>query len=448
MSNIFKKKFIVKTLVILLLFVSSITAKPKPSDAVIIITYCVCSACCSCQTTVGIWDPILWNEDWITINTHMHTELLLHRQIWFDQTYWQQYILPAFMQMGIQLAAVGMEQVMAIGMFMDASEQLESQRLLQELHARANKDYHPSIGMCEFGTRMKSLVSSERKGEMSSLILSKRSTDRFLGNKDTGASGGQKDDIKIRMSAFQETYCDPSNNNGGLAYICPNNNPSASPDRNRRSRFNKDVDYQRTVDYPLTIDFNLTSGGAASDGDAEIIALSNNLYGFDSFNGVDDPKDIRYEGWNTNDLQKAYLDMRSVVAKTKVAENSYNAIVALKAEGTDGSKPFIEAYLKELGVPAAEVGSFLGVNPSYHAQMEILTKKAYQSPVFYTNLYDKPANVERKGVALQAISLIQKFDLLKSYLRTEASLSILLELSVDQLQREVEDNIKALGNNL
>ena len=73
--------------------------------------------------------------------------------------------------------------------------------------------------------------------------------------------------------------------------------------------------------------------------------------------------------------------------------------------------------------------------------MEVLTKKIYQNPDFYTNLYDKPANVERKGVALQAIGLMQKFDLFKSYLRNEASLSILLELAVMDLQEEVENEI-------
>ena len=71
--------------------------------------------------------------------------------------------------------------------------------------------------------------------------------------------------------------------------------------------------------------------------------------------------------------------------------------------------------------------------------MEILTKKIYQNPDFYTNLYDKPANVERKGVALQAIGLMQKFDLFKSNLRSEASLSVLLELAVIDLQKEVEN---------
>jgi hypothetical protein len=79
------------------------------------------------------------------------------------------------------------------------------------------------------------------------------------------------------------------------------------------------------------------------------------------------------------------------------------------------------------------------IGPSYYAQMEVLTKKIYQNPDFYTNLYDKPANVERKEVAMQAIGLMQKFDLFKSYLRTEASLSVLLETSIQDLQDKVQD---------
>ncbi len=435
-----KNKIIITTFLVLLAFSSMSLLATKNAEA-------ACCSCCKCMDSVHPLDTQEWITDWIEINLHLHIELLLHQQIWFDQTFWQQYMLPAFMQMGNQLAAVGAEQVMAIGMFIDAKEQMEAQRLLQELHAKANKEYHPSIGMCEFGTRIKSLASSERKGEMSGLILSERSLDRFLGNKDTGVSGGQKDDIMIRLGAFQDKYCDPSNHNGGLEYICPNNIASANPNAARKDRFNKDIDYQRTIQNPWTIDFNLTSGGLPSKGDEDVIAMSNNLYGFDSFNRANFKK-LKNNGWQTNKLQKAYLNMRSVIAKTKVAENSFNAIVALKAEGSTGSYSFLKAYLEELGVPAAEINGFLGANPSYNAQMEILTKKAYQSPTFYTNLYDKPANVERKGVAIQAIGLMQKFDLLKSYLRTEASLSILLELSVDQLQRQVEDNIKALGNNL
>ena len=104
----------------------------------------------------------------------------------------------------------------------------------------------------------------------------------------------------------------------------------------------------------------------------------------------------------------------------------------------------MEHILTELGVPATEALDMLGENPSYYAQMEILTKKIYQNPDFYTNLYDTPANVERKTVALQAIKLIQKFDMLKSYLRGEATVSVLLELAVVNLQNEIEDQIREL----
>jgi hypothetical protein len=147
------------------------------------------------------------------------------------------------------------------------------------------------------------------------------------------------------------------------------------------------------------------------------------------------------------------MELRSIVAKRSVAENSYNAIAAMKSDGSTAldaggnvvpmnARIFLEPVLTELGVPAAEVLALIGENPSYYAQMEILTKKVYQNPDFFTSLYDTPANVDRKLVSLQAIKLMQKFDLFKSFLRNEASFAVLLELAVVDLQREIEDQIK------
>ena len=45
----------------------------------------------------------------------------------------------------------------------------------------------------------------------------------------------------------------------------------------------------------------------------------------------------------------------------------------------------------------------------------------------------------------KTIKLMQKFDILKSFLRGEASISILLELAVVDLQTEIEDQIQAIG---
>ncbi|HEY8192131.1 MAG TPA: hypothetical protein VIG74_06880, partial [Alphaproteobacteria bacterium] len=82
--------------------------------------------------------------------------------------------------------------------------------------------------------------------------------------------------------------------------------------------------------------------------------------------------------------------------------------------------------------------------PSYQARMELLTKKMYMDPVFYTNLYDKPANVDRKGAALRAIGLMQDMDMFKSRLRNEMALSVLLELEIQTYQESVDNRMKGL----
>jgi hypothetical protein len=67
----------------------------------------------------------------------------------------------------------------------------------------------------------------------------------------------------------------------------------------------------------------------------------------------------------------------------------------------------------------------------------MLTKKVYQQPEFYTNLYDAPANVERKSAAIHAIKLIQDMDKFNSVLRSEQNLSVLLELYLEEMQTGV-----------
>lgn len=432
-------RFFILALLVGLFFTTAtvtVTMQPEPAEAI------CCSDCCMCLITALIADTVGWVQNWIMINLHIFITLILHQLLWFDWTFWQQYMLPAFQMMGNQLSSVGMQQVMAIGMFFDAKNQLETQRLQQELQARAHKDYHPSEGMCEFGSRIQSLASSERQAEMNALLMSERTTDRYFGAQSTFSAQGTKKDVIVRLRAFRDVYCDPSSNDGNLDVICPDNTTTT---QNERRRLNRDIDYHRVIENPWTLEFSLIDDPHnPSDLDEDIIALSDNLYGYDSFARIDPEKLRNNPEKNISEIQEAYLSMRAVVAKTKVAENSFNALVSMKSAGTEGSREFIEAYLQELGVPDDEIDAFLGENPSYYAQMEILTKKAYQTPMFYTNLYDKPANIDRKEVALQAISLIQKFDLWKSYLRTEASLSILLELTVENLQREVEESIARL----
>ena len=403
--------------------------------------------CCPCYNLVSKASDSEWKKTTKEINTHVTNKFNEH-ETWIINTLWNEHILPAMALMAEQLSAVAMQQVGIIGSFLDAKHQMETQRLFQKLQARAHKDYHPSIGMCEFGSNVKSLAASERKAEYNSVLMSQRSQDRSLGSAYTASKDGYSSDINNRIKQFREKFCDPQDNNNGLGHLCDHDQDgdlkSGLIGAQNPERMNKDIDFIRTVDAPWTLNIDFTDE-KLTDNEEEVLALASNLYGHYVF--ARPPSElIKHDPTGVSAKQKHYMDMRSFVAKRSVAENSFNAIVGMKSQGTSGSKEFMESVLLELGVPIKDTGALLGgdtdksqSNPSYYAQMEVLTKKIFQNPDFYTNLYDKPVNVDRKGVALQAIGLMQKFDLFKSYLRHEASLSILLELAVIPLQEEIED---------
>ena len=384
-------------------------------------------------------------------------------QMWLTIDLWRGNILPALQEMAKQFSSASQQQALAIGSFFDAKHQMETQRVLQTIRARAHKDYHPSSGMCEFGTSVRSLAASERKSELNSHVMSQRSQDRQLGNTNTAAAGGALTDINARIEQFKTTYCDPYDNNSALAGFCVHDDGVGAT---AKKRVNKDIDFARTIEFPMTMNIDLTDQNVTHE-EEDVLAMASNLYGHDVFDRPDpscfidlskvaapyDPSKVKNCSEDSHEAaREAYLNARSLVAKRSVAENSFNAITAMKSAGTAGSREFLSGILQELGMntdgePSAVLRtlgldySHAEIGPSYYTQMDILTKKIYQNPDFYTNLYDKPANIERKEVAMQAIGLMQKFDLLKSALRAEANTAILLELTVEEYQARVENEL-------
>ncbi|MGH1456389.1 MAG: hypothetical protein ACRBDI_06380 [Alphaproteobacteria bacterium] len=438
-------------------------------------------ACIPCQAAVEIAAPIVWEEVIEEFNQKIE-EMFKFAQIYIIENMWERTILPSMMLSAEQFSVVAMQQAMAVGMFIDAEIQMDSQLLLQELRAQAHKDYHPSTGMCEFGTMMKSLAATELKGEAQAVILSQRSQDRQLGQSDTvGAHGGSLARFG-RLVQFKKTFCNVMDRSSALTSFCDATVrwDDANFGGAQRARIDKDVDYFNLVNIPRTMTVDLTNEDIINDTDdinnadeEHLLAMAANLFGHDNFARIP-PRLLEEKGGiRLRNAQRIYLDMRSIVAKRSVAENSFYAVSALKTEGNrrepppsssstggptgTGSgpatdpmavRPYMVYVLRQLGVPTStEALTILGENPSYYAQMEMLTKKLYQNPDFYTNLYDKPANVQRKTTAMQAIKLMQKFDMLESSLRNEASFSVLLELAVMDLQNEVEDQIASFGIN-
>lgn len=383
------------------------------------------ASCCSCvaTSTAAIIATIL--EQHIDTRTKVSDEMTAHQK-WMVDTFFSQHLLRAMMMMTDQLTAVAMQQVEIIGMFLDAKHQLETQRLFQQLQAQAHKDYHPSEDLCSFGTVSEDLAASDRISEYNAVALSQNALQRQLNSNARSSAIGKAGDRTDRLQKFITTYCNPSDNNDGLDIMCGAGGAAA--------RRNNDVDFTRMIDAPMTLQVNYTDGAAAPD-EQDVIALSNNLYGHD----VMDPLQEQY--LKNPATQEVYLDMRQVVAKRSVAQNSFNAIVGMKSRGSGNAQSFMAAILKELSLPDDQALALVGDHPSYFAQMELLTKKIYQNPDFYANLYDKPVNVARKGVAMQAIQLMQDRDMYRSQIRSEMLLSLLLEMEVRKLQEDVQGKI-------
>jgi hypothetical protein len=351
----------------------------------------------------------------------------------------------ALILMSQEFSAVMMQQMLIIGQFFDAKQQLETQRKLQQLQAEAHKDYHPSDMMCRFGTFVRSTARAEEKGAFDKQAISKTLMNSYLASS-SGSTRNHRSDMEARLRQFREVYCDPQDNNNGLQFICDRdqNWSTQGEGAQNQNRKNKDIDYPRTVYFPLTINTDFTNNGivtplGTTDGE-DVIALGRNLYW---------PR--VFESTLPSEVQKkshSYLDARHVFAINNVAHNSYAHIVGMKGRSpsvaANGSNAaFIKSLMREFGVPDAEIDDVVGDFPSYYAQMEILTKKIYQNPDFYTNLYDKPVNVDRIGVSMQAISLMQSRDLYEASLRREMLNSLLVEEALTKHVNRINEAISS-----
>ncbi len=356
----------------------------------------------------------------------------------------KQHIIRAMMMMTEQLSAIAHQQILAVGMFFDTQNKLSYHRTFQTLVAKAHKDYHPSRDFCHFGTNMRSLAHSDRISQLNKQALHKRQIARHLGtapNIATGVAGAAKndDDRESRWVQFLGQYCDPRDNNyrndqanTGLDAICAPSN---------EKRVNADIDFTRMIESPRTLDINFTNDDQAND-EEDILALSSNLYGHDVLS-----RNVDEDYLKETSSQELYLALRGVVAKRGVAENSFNAIVGLKSSGTTDvadTRDFLGSIMKELGVTDDnEIYRIIGTNPSYYAQLELLAKRLYQNPDFYADLYDKPANVKRKKVALKAIELMVDRAIYESQLRREMMTSVLLSAKLQQPFDKVNDALGA-----
>lgn len=322
---------------------------------------------------------------------------------------------------------------------------------LQKQNVKSIEAQTTSDQICRFGTLSRSLANSDDRSRnvqlgLAAQMLQRETMRQGLASgyaKEVGAQIGRTSDKERRFDQYKTLFCSPKDSNGTIdANATPNPGwCTANSDVN----YNRDINATGTLYNPLTLklDFSAAGNGTKTPDEEAIMALANNLFAHDlplnfsagEFNSmVKDPGKI-------SDAQKQKLvDYRALIAKRTIAQNSFAALTAMKAEGGGQSASYMKDMLKNLGIADAGAQTkYLGDKPSYYAQMDFLTRKIYQSPDFYANLMESKDNVTRQQTAMEGISLMQDRDIYKSLQRSEMVLSSLLEMYLVQQQAADKD---------
>lgn len=333
----------------------------------------------------------------------------------------------------------------ATGSMIDSQNLTQTLTALQKQTISSIISQTPSDQICRFGTLSRSLAQSDDKTRIVQLGLSSQMMKRQLMQKNmasaleagVGSQLGRTADKESRFNQYKEAFCDPKDSNGTLGGgWC-----TATTD----TRQNRDIEITRTLISPLTLKLDFSSNaelGNMTIDEQNLIALGNNLFAHNlpiNMGQVDFKKMMASNDTGADSQKEQLMDYRSLIAKRNVAQNSFAALAAMKAEGSTGASTYLKAVVAELGLDAANQDALLGDKPSYHAQMELLTRKLYQSPTFYANLMESNPNVARQQTAMEAIALMQDRDIHESLRRSEMVLSTLLEIYVTREQDSFKD---------
>ena len=122
----------------------------------------------------------------------------------------------ALKDMTTQMTGIMAQQMLIVGTFLDADEQLDMQRDIQELTIRAQKDYHPSEQLCAYGSSIRSLANTEERARFNHLALNSMLVKQYSNNEATVAGTGMVTDLQSRIEKFKTLYCDPRDHNNQL----------------------------------------------------------------------------------------------------------------------------------------------------------------------------------------------------------------------------------------
>jgi hypothetical protein len=331
-------------------------------------------------------------------------------------------------QMANQISAGLSAQTSSLGTFLNAQNQQDALLSLQKKQFARHQDQRVGDGLCRFPSLSNGLLRSDKLSALHQIALSEYSLDRQFFSLDPAIQGQQRtqkqnlirnsqNDRAERWRQYTQKFCDRADGDEALKSVCRSNNDTLQ---------NADISFGRSFWAQPTLDVTLDETGAnrtATPDQETLFALQKNLYANELL---------------TTDLNQSLrtpenmAHLRGVLAKRSIAENSFHALASQRIQGSDKITASSLALLQELGVPTQEAQKLLTNRPSYNAQMEVLTRKLYQTPRFYENLLTTRADQTRQQTAMKSIELMQGRDVYRSLERSEMLLALLVEMKLSE----------------
>lgn len=383
--------------------------------------------CCGCGAVTGM--HVLTRN---TVKMNIENQYELHKN-YLKNTWWEQLLKPQLQLYSQQDTQTEIQAQNIRSTFADARNTNAYARTVQRQSAEMTMELMPDETTAQVACGVSDLPAAQQAAAATTTQISDSSAARRLG-RSAGTSGiAIASDMRDRFDIFKRYFCNPEGWGGVLSNVCKD--AGEAPDLD--IQFSAvDADKKPIgIGNRWTLDLDDNPADRSTTDEVIVEAFRTNLFGNQL---AARPTRDQFAQTNT---QLAYLNQRGLEAKRNVAEYSFNSYIGekKKSEGGKGSKEFLENTLKNLNLGNAdEILERAGENPSYYAIMEVLGKKAYQSPDFYTNLTNLSPQVAQTHASVQAVGLMQMRDVYESLLRSEMILSLIVEMELADRQREVQ----------
>lgn len=316
------------------------------------------------------------------------------------------------------------------GIISDATDTNRHAMAVQSQSADMAVRLLPDQNTCSAGTAVEFLARTEEDARVTAAAGAAAVSSRQAMLSGTPQASGEGWEKETRFKRCIEKYCDLEDHGGNVvgAVDALKTRGGLNMLEGDERRTNADIDYGRSFAAPLTLDVD---GSAPDDGAYEdMLTMASYLYGHDQFFNL------------TRDrIDSSLFDVRALQAKRNLVANSFLAQMELKAKSKEPMSPEMLAAYQNLGFSGTALADMVGENPSYHAQMDVLTRRLYQDPQFYTNLVTTRENLDSQATAMDAFANMQMRDLYESLRRQELLFAVLLEAKIGKQAIDQDDRV-------